>query len=73
MPARPWIEGFSSGYVQRVLHLLPKQGDREPWINPQRYSRDKKLFRKGPLDDGVMTFTRPQPTAVDALATATPA
>ena len=21
MPERPWIEGFSSGYVQRVLHL----------------------------------------------------
>jgi cation diffusion facilitator CzcD-associated flavoprotein CzcO len=58
MPARPWLEGFSSGYVQRVIHLLPRQGDREPWVNPQSYKRDKKMFRKAPLEDGVMQFTR---------------
>jgi hypothetical protein len=57
MPARPWIEHFSSGYIQRVLHLLPRQGDREPWINPQNYMRDKRMFRKSPVDDGVMQFT----------------
>ena len=39
------------------MHLLPKQGDREPWIHPQNYTRDKKLFRKEPVDDGVMRFT----------------
>jgi monooxygenase len=59
MRPRDWIEGFSSGYVQRVMHLMPKQGDREPWINPQSYRRDKKMFRKGAVDDGVMQFTRP--------------
>ena len=64
MPERPWIEGFSSGYVQRVLHLMPKQGDREPWINPQSYKRDRKMFRKGPVDDGVMRFTQPAGTGV---------
>ena len=37
MPARPWIDDFSSGYMQRVMHRFPKQGDREPWINPQNY------------------------------------
>jgi cation diffusion facilitator CzcD-associated flavoprotein CzcO len=73
MAARPWIVGFSSGYVQRVLHLLPKQGDREPWINPQRYSRDRKLFRRGPLDDGVMTFTRPPPAATETVTATTSA
>jgi len=57
MPARPWIVDFSSGYMQRVMHKFPKQGDREPWINPQSYMRDKKLFRKAPVDDGVMRFT----------------
>ncbi len=57
MSPRPWIEGFSAGYLQRVLPLLPKQGDREPWLNPQSYRRDKKLFRKAPIDDGVMRFT----------------
>ncbi len=58
MPERPWIDDFSAGYMQRVMHLFPRQGDREPWINPQDYKKDKVLFRKSPLDDGVMQFTR---------------
>jgi monooxygenase len=66
MPVRPWIEHFSSGYLQRVLHMLPRQGDREPWINPQNYTRDKRMFRKSPVDDGVMQFTR-RATGVRAL------
>ncbi|MFV0306466.1 MAG: flavin-containing monooxygenase [Desertimonas sp.] len=61
MPARPFIENFSSGYMQRTMHEMPKQGDREPWLNPQSYARDRKMFRKGPIDDGVMRFTRPVP------------
>jgi hypothetical protein len=60
MPARPWIDDFSPGYIQRILPALPRQGDREPWINPQNYAKDKKMFRKAPLDDGVMQFTRPK-------------
>ena len=59
MPRRDWIENFSSGYMQRSMHLLPKQGDREPWINPQNYRRDKKMFKNDPVDDGVMRFTIP--------------
>lgn len=58
MQERPWIDNFSAGYMQRVMDQFPKQGDREPWINPQNYKRDKKLFRESPIDDGVMTFTR---------------
>ncbi len=58
MPERPWIDGFSAGYMQRVMHRFPRQGDHEPWINPQNYTRDKKMFRKAPVDDGVMQFTR---------------
>jgi hypothetical protein len=58
MPARPWVQDFSSGYMQRVMDRFPKQGDREPWINPQDYQRDKKMFAEAPVDDGVMQFTR---------------
>ena len=58
MPERPWVDGFTPGYIQRMIHRLPKQGDRAPWINPQQYSKDKKLFRKSPIDDGVMQFTK---------------
>ena len=56
MPARPWIQDFSAGYMERVMDQFPKQGDREPWINPQDYARDKKLFAEAPVDDGVMQF-----------------
>ncbi|MEO0816403.1 MAG: NAD(P)/FAD-dependent oxidoreductase [Pseudomonadota bacterium] len=58
MEARPWIDDFSAGYMQRVMHLFPKQGDREPWLNPQSYAKDKKMFRKAPLEDGALVFTR---------------
>ena len=63
MPARPWIDGFSSGYMQRVMHLFPKQGDREPWINPQNYARDKKMIRSGTLEDGALIFSNHKPEA----------
>ena len=56
MPQRPWVDGFTPGYMNRVMHLMPKQGDREPWLNPQDYKRDIDLFRKSPVDDGVMVF-----------------
>ncbi len=58
MPARPWVDDFSAGYIQRVLPLLPKQGDREPWLNTQSYRADKKLIADAPVDDGVMQFER---------------
>jgi monooxygenase len=57
MPQRPYIDDFSAGYLQRVLDRLPKQGDREPWIHPQNYTRDKKMLRKDPVDDSVMQFS----------------
>ncbi len=63
MPPRPWIDQFSSGYMQRVMHRFPKQGDREPWINPQNYSRDKKMIRLGPLEDGALVFGNRAPVA----------
>jgi monooxygenase len=72
MPERDWIENFSSGYMQRVMHRLPKQGDREPWINPQDYRRDKKMFKKSPIADGVMRFARRRTTSGDQPAASTP-
>ena len=58
MKQRPWIDGFSSGYMQRMMHRMPRQGDHEPWINPQNYRRDRKMFKHSPIDDGVMQFTK---------------
>lgn len=58
MPSKPWVDDFPAGYMMRAMHLMPKQGDHEPWINPQLISRDKKMIVKSPVDDGVMQFTR---------------
>ena len=57
-----WIEDFSAGYMSRVMHLFPKQGDRDPWRNTQDYQLDKKIIRKAALEDGALQFG-PQPRA----------
>jgi monooxygenase len=53
--ARPWAD-FSSGYIQRSLHLFPKQGSRPPWRLYHDYARDILMLRFGRIDDGVMEF-----------------
>ena len=58
MAARPWIENFSAGYIQRSLNLMPKQGIEDPWRNTQNYDLDKKMLRDAPLEDDVMTFVK---------------
>ncbi|MEX0739899.1 MAG: NAD(P)/FAD-dependent oxidoreductase [Pseudohongiella sp.] len=56
MTPRPFIDDFSAGYMQRMMHRFPKQGDREPWLNTQDYRRDRKQLRRGKLEDGVLRF-----------------
>jgi hypothetical protein len=56
MPRRLWIDDFSAGYMQRVLPKFPKQGDRHPWVNPQNYRKDRKMFRDEGLEDGALVF-----------------
>ena len=52
---RPFMD-FTSGYVLRALDQLPKQGDREPWRLRQSYWYDRKVLRRGDLEDGVLRF-----------------
>ncbi len=59
MRARRWIEGFNPGYMERAMHLFPSQSEQEPWINPQNYKKDKHMFLKEPLEDGVFEFSNP--------------
>jgi cation diffusion facilitator CzcD-associated flavoprotein CzcO len=58
MPARPWVDDFSAGYMRREMHRFPRQGDRAPWINPQDYKRDKRMIRHEAIADGVLVFSR---------------
>ena len=59
MAGSDWIEGFSSGYIQRKMHLLPKQGTASPWRNTQNYTLDRKVIGEGPIEDGVLEFSCP--------------
>lgn len=58
MKARRFIDedDFSPGYMARSLARFPRQGDREPWINPQDYYTEKDTLPGCELEDGVLTF-----------------
>lgn len=53
---RPFMD-LASGYVQRALDDLPRQGDRAPWALRQNYYVDVRSIRTGRIDDGVLQFT----------------
>lgn len=59
----PFLD-FSSGYVQRALDQLPKQGNKRPWKLYQNYALDLVTLRFGKLDDGTMEFKRRQPESL---------
>jgi monooxygenase len=52
----PWLD-FSSGYVQRAIAQLPKQGSKRPWRLYQNYVLDILSLRLGRVDDGVMKYS----------------
>jgi len=52
------ILDFKSGYIERVLDTLPKQGSKQPWRLYQDYFKDLRMMRYGRLEDGVMEFRR---------------
>ena len=63
------IFDFSSGYIQRALHIMPKNADKLPWRLSQTYVQDRIDMRTGEIADGVLTFTK----AGDAKAAPAPA
>ena len=56
MPLHQMIADFSPGYMERGMHLFPKQGDRDPWRNTQNYTLDKQTIRNAPIEDGTLEF-----------------
>lgn len=63
---------LTSGYVQRAVHLFPKQGEQAPWRLYQNYIRDLLLLRFGRVDDEAMEFSRavPMPASGTGAASA---
>jgi cation diffusion facilitator CzcD-associated flavoprotein CzcO len=56
VPLAPWTD-FSSGYFQRALDMLPRQGAARPWKLNQNYLADLLSLRFAALEDGVLRFT----------------
>ena len=48
--------GFSSGYVQRALNRMPRQGKKSPWRNYQNYLLDIFYVRFFPIKDSTLRF-----------------
>ncbi len=65
------VVNLTSGYVQRALATLPRQGRHQPWRTYQNYVRDIFNFRLSRLNDGAMRFfQRGERAAVPVLAAA---
>lgn len=57
-PEEDDIFDFSSGYIQRGKHMMPRNAASLPWRLNQNYRQDRQDMRQAPLDDGIMEFRR---------------
>ena len=59
MPELPLIsaDNFNPGYLTRSMHLMPKQGDRQPWIFSQDYYTERHEIPGADLEDGTLIYT----------------
>ena len=59
MPVRPWAdpENFNPGYVMRSMHLMFKQGDREPWTHLLEYAQERTTLPAVDLDDTSLQYS----------------
>ena len=55
MALGPWVDpdDFNPGYLTRSMHLMPQQGDRQPWRHTQEYVQDRETLAAADLDDGL--------------------
>jgi len=59
--AQPLL-GLTSGYVQRAAALMPKQGNRAPWLLRQNFVLDLLTFKLGDLTESIR-FSSPDKRA----------
>ncbi len=52
------IMNLTSGYVQRALGSLPKQGAEDPWRIHHNYFIDRKSLKFGSVEDKAMVFAK---------------
>jgi cation diffusion facilitator CzcD-associated flavoprotein CzcO len=58
MAEHPWIseEVFNPGYLKRGMHLMPKQGDSEPWLYNPDYYTEKDAMPLIDLDEEALVY-----------------
>jgi monooxygenase len=52
------LAGFTSGYLARGRHLMPKSATTPPWQLRHDYFADRRDLRETPIDDGWLRFSR---------------
>ena len=52
------IFDFSSGYIQRSKHIMPKNAVSYPWRLNQEYISDRKIMQEGPVEDGLLSLRK---------------
>ncbi len=52
------IFDFSSGYIQRAKHIMPRNALSYPWRLNQEYLLDVKRMRDDPVEDGILQLRK---------------
>jgi len=58
MPTADFVEHFSSGYVQRSIAKLPRQGTKAPWRVKQNYFADLMQLRYAAIANAALEFSK---------------
>jgi hypothetical protein len=45
------------------MHLFPRQGDREPWVNSQNYLRERREFSEMSMSEEALRYAPLRETA----------
>ena len=58
MPKNRWIseEEFNPGYINRGIHVMPRSGDKEPWMFSPDYYTEKDQMPKFDLDEDELVY-----------------
>ena len=63
------IFDFSSGYIQRSKHLIPKNAVAYPWRLNQEYVTDRKRMASDPIEDGILDLRRADAEETNRVST----
>ena len=56
----PFVQNFTSGYMQRAITSWPKQGSKAPWRVYQNYLRDVWTLKWSSVDNEALKFSSPK-------------